>query len=87
MRSFGNGLADAYHKFVNYGLICITIIFRGINCGYTKMSVETFTKTLKKLQEYKFRVEDYKLFENNCRDFCYYLIFDVLIPSKKEAGM
>ena len=59
---------------------------RGIDCGLTNVSLTSFIEQLKKLKQSEFRPEDYKLFENNCRDFCYYLIFNIFNPSKKEQG-
>ena len=66
--------------------LMLLIVFRGIDCGSTNVSLESFVGQLKKLKQCQFRREDYKVFENNCRDFCYYVIFNILIPSQKEEG-
>ena len=43
-----------------------------------------FTQKLKELGKNEFSKKKYKLFDNNCRDFCSYLIFNILKPSKME---
>ena len=55
--------------------------------GLTRTSImEDFIAHLKELGEGRFKPADYKLLKNNCRDFCHYLIFKVLKPSKMKRG-
>ena len=62
------------------------IFLRGIDCGTTNVSEEDLAMRLMAASKDKFHPSKYNLFGNNCRNFCDFLIFDVLKPSKKENG-
>ena len=61
-------------------------VFRGIDCGFTNLSEKELADELMKASKKKFHKRKYNIFTNNCRNFCDFLIFDVLKPSKKENG-
>ena len=70
------------------GLLKFIAIFhkylRGFDCGMTSLGFDEFTQKITELGKNEFAKKNYKLFDNNCRDFCSHLIFNVLKPSKME---
>ena len=50
------------------------------------MRGDKFADYISIAKERDFRMNKYDLLRNNCRNFCEYLIFDVLRPSDSEYG-
>ena len=50
------------------------------------MRGDEFANYISIAKEIDFQMKKYDLLRNNCRNFCEYLIFDVLRPSNTEYG-
>ena len=82
-----NDQAKSFDKFVEKSIVLFNLRYlRGFDCGLTTLQFDEFSEQLKKLGTGQFSKEKYKLFDNNCRDFCNFLIFNVLKPSQMETG-
>ena len=50
------------------------------------MTPRDFAQHLRTACQGPFRKEQYNLLRNNCRNFCEYLIFNILRPTEQENG-
>ena len=77
---------EAFKKFIQLCAKTNLHIFRAIHCGYTELTPQKFSDKLKVLIQSKFDLGMYHLLNNNCRNFCATILFDVLNPSESENG-
>ena len=61
-------------------------ILRGFDCGYTNLAPNDFKIQIKNAEQSTFRREEYHILNNNCRNFCKYLIEQTLRSSAQESG-